>query len=184
MLGANLNILVVDDKKLIRDLVCAMVVDSGHKAFTADGHVQAMVQLAQQDIDLVLMDIEMPEVNGFELTRRIRAEIAEWFPIIFLSSNDSEEYLSKGIDVGGDDYLTKPIKQVILSAKIRAMQRIADIQKALDDANQKLAKLTYVDGLTQVSNRRGMDEFLTNAWLTNIRQNAELSVLMIDIDYF
>lgn len=179
-----MNILIVDDNKLIRDIVSAMVDDSGHKAWCANGHKQAFDILDIESIDLVLMDIEMPEVNGFELTRLIREKTAHWFPIIFLSSNDSEECLAKGIDAGGDDYLTKPVKQVILSAKIKAMERIADMQKALDEANQRLAKLSNLDELTQLTNRRGMDEFLQNAWQVNARQNSTMSLLMLDIDYF
>ncbi|NMP31384.1 diguanylate cyclase [Thalassotalea sp. M1531] len=179
-----MNILVVDDKKLIRDLVSAMVSEIGHQAYSADGHIQALEVLREQSIDLILMDVEMPEINGFELTSLIRQRISHWFPIIFLSGNDSEDFLSQGIDAGGDDYLTKPVKQVILAAKIKAMERIADMQKALDSANQKLAQLSHVDELTQIANRRGMDKFLENAWQTNCRQNAELSLMMIDIDYF
>lgn len=179
-----MNILVVDDKKLIRDIVGAMVFDSGHQAFCANGYVEALEVLSTTQIDLVLMDIEMPDMDGFELTRLIREKIPHWFPIIFLSSNDSEDCLAKGIDAGGDDYLTKPVKQVILSAKIRAMARIAEMQKELDEANQRLAKLSHMDELTQLANRRGMDEFLSNAWQVNQRQNSEMSVLMIDIDFF
>ena len=116
-----MNILVVDDNKFIREVVSAMIIDNGHTAITANGHKQALEQLKKDTIDLVLMDIEMPEVDGFELTRMMREQHPQWFPIIFLSSNDSEEYLTKGIDAGADDYLTKPVKQVILNAKIRAM---------------------------------------------------------------
>ena len=64
------------------------------------------------------------------------------------------------------------------------MERIADMQKALDSANQQLAKLSNIDPLTQIANRRGMDEFLEHSWQINSRQNAELSILMIDIDHF
>jgi diguanylate cyclase (GGDEF)-like protein len=114
----------------------------------------------------------------------IRKKISHWIPIIFLSSNDSEDYLSKGIDCGGDDYLTKPVNEVILNAKIRAMARIALMQSELDDVNQQLAILTNIDPLTQVMNRRGLEEFMTKSWQINYRQRAELSLLMIDIDFF
>jgi DNA-binding response OmpR family regulator len=80
------------------------------------------------------MDIEMPDVNGFELTKVIRETYEQWFPIIFLSSNDSENYLSQGIDAGGDNYLTKPVK----NAKVKAMARIARMQAELHDQNHQL----------------------------------------------
>ena len=103
------------------------------------------------------MDIEMPNMNGFELTKIIRSTYPEWVPIIFLSANDSESYLAKGIDAGGDDYLTKPVKQVVLKAKIRAMERISLMKSALDRANKQLELLSSMDPLTQVLNRRGLD---------------------------
>jgi len=161
-----------------------MITDSGHIAITADGHQQALEELEKESIDLVLMDIEMPDVDGFELTKMIRELHQQWFPIIFLSSNDSEDYLTKGIDAGADDYLAKPVKQVILSAKIRAMERIVKMKGALDRANKQLEILSSIDPLTQVLNRRGLEDVLKNAWLVNKREKAELSILMLDIDFF
>jgi diguanylate cyclase (GGDEF)-like protein len=175
---------VVDDNKFIRQVVSAMIIDSGHVAIPADGHLQALAELDKGELDLVLMDIEMPEVNGFELTKMMREAEPQWFPIIFLSSNDSEDYLTKGIDAGADDYLTKPVKQVILSAKIRAMERIVQMKGALDRVNKQLEILSSIDPLTQVLNRRGLEDVLASAWKSNIRQEAELSLLMLDIDYF
>jgi PleD family two-component response regulator len=130
------------------------------------------------------MDIEMPEVDGFALTKMMRKEYPQWFPIIFLSANDSEEYLTQGIDAGANDYLTKPIKQVILSAKLRAMERIAKMKGALERANKQLEILSSIDPLTQILNRRGLEEVLASAWKINERQKGELSILMIDIDFF
>lgn len=179
-----MNVLIVDDDMLMRNMLRSMVNHAGHQAYTANGSHQALELLAQNRIHMVLMDIEMPEMNGFELTELIRTQFSTWFPIIFLSGNNSDTYLEKGIDAGGDDYLTKPVSQTILSAKIKAMARIADIQKALDEANQRLAKLSSLDSLTQVANRRSLDAYLVNAWQTNSRQRGELSLLMIDIDYF
>ncbi|AOW75763.1 diguanylate cyclase response regulator [Colwellia sp. PAMC 20917] len=179
-----MNILVVDDNKFIREVVSAMIIDSGHIAVVANGHVQAMAALKKENIDLVLMDIEMPEVDGFALTKMMRKEYPKWFPIIFLSSNDSEEYLTQGIDAGADDYLTKPIKQVILSAKLRAMERITKMKGALERANKQLEILSSIDPLTQILNRRGLEEVLASAWKINERQQGELSILMIDIDFF
>jgi diguanylate cyclase (GGDEF)-like protein len=178
------NILVVDDNKFIREVVSAMIIDSGHIAVVANGHVQAMAALKKENIDLVLMDIEMPEVDGFALTKMMRKEYPQWFPIIFLSANDSEEYLTQGIDAGANDYLTKPIKQVILSAKLRAMERIAKMKGALERANKQLEILSSIDPLTQILNRRGLEEVLASAWKINERQKGELSILMIDIDFF
>jgi len=175
---------VVDDNNYIRQVISTMVEHSGYIAFIANGHLQTLDILANEQIDLILMDIEMPEVDGFELTKRIRKLYPIWFPIIFLSSNDTDEYFEKGIDAGGDDYLTKPVKQVILSAKLKAMARIFNMQGELELVNKKLELLTLLDPLTQIYNRRGLKKSLLKAWQVNKRQQGELSILMIDIDYF
>jgi diguanylate cyclase (GGDEF)-like protein len=178
-----LNILVVDDNKFIREVVSAMIVDSGHVAIIADGHKQALTKLKKDTIDLALMDIEIPEVNGFELTKMMRKEHPQWFPIIFLSSNDSDYYLIQGIDAGVDDYLTKAIRQVVLCAKIRAMERIAKMKSGLDRTNKKLEILSSIDPITYALNRRGLEEVLANTWQVNEREKGQLSILMVDV-YF
>lgn len=179
-----MNILVVDDSSYQRQLITAMIEDSGFKAICANGFKEALDLLSENSVDLILMDIEMPDMNGFELTKVIRSTYPEWVPIIFLSANDSEAYLAKGIDAGGDDYLTKPVKQVVLKAKIRAMERISLMKSALDRANKQLELLSSMDPLTQVLNRRGLDLMLDSLWQDNIKQEAELSLMMLDIDCF
>lgn len=185
-----MNILVVDDNRLIREMIATMIRAADHQPITADGHSQAMLALQHNKIDLILMDIEMPEMNGFQLTHLIRQQLPNWIPIIFISANDSAQHLAQGIDAGGDDYLTKPVKEVILNAKIRAMARIADMQQALDEANKKLEILSSVDPLTQILNRRGLEAMLLEAWKYCTTQQgqqgqqSELSLLMLDIDFF
>ena len=179
-----MDILVIDDSSCQRQLIVAMIEDSGFKALCANGHVQALAILSKKNIDLILMDIEMPDMNGFELTKIIRATYAEWVPIIFISTSDSERYLAKGIAAGGDDYLTKPVKQVVLIAKICAMKRIFLMKSALERANKQLEVLSSMDSLTKLLNRRGLDNMLDVLWKKNSIGNAELSLLMIDIDFF
>jgi diguanylate cyclase (GGDEF)-like protein len=180
----QLNILLIDDDKLMRKVVAAMITDNGHLPLIASGYKQALATLSSNKVDLILMDIEMPDVDGFMLTSMIREMYSEWIPIIFLSANDSESYLAKGIDAGGDDYLTKPVKTVILAAKIRAMSRIASMQDELELLNKKLSRLTNLDPLTNVMNRRALHDCLLKEWAVSQRQNAELSILMVDIDLF
>jgi len=161
-----------------------MIRNKGHTPFAVDGHIQAMAALKEHQIELILMDVEMPEMNGFELTKQIRETYHDWIPIIILSSNAKAKDLAKGIDAGADDYLIKPVKEVILTAKIRAMSRIADMQHQLDVANKKLEALSNIDPLTQVVNRRGLEQMLDSVWQINARQDSELSILMFDIDFF
>lgn len=180
----KLNILVIDDNRVMRQVIRAMLTEGSHNTLSASNHIEALSLLSSQKIDLILMDIEMPEINGFELTKIIRKQLDHWVPIIFLSANKSDDYLAKGIDAGGDDYLTKPVNQVILNAKIRAMSRIADMQMQLDELNKQLEILSNIDPLTQLLNRRGFVERLEIDLASNRRKKEELSIMLIDIDYF
>lgn len=180
----KITVLVIEDTESMRKVICGYVEAAGHIALEAEGHVQAFKQLESNTVQLILMDIEMPQVNGIELTKQIRARFERWIPIIFLSSNDRDKFLTQGIEAGGDDYLTKPVKPQILHAKINAMVRIATMQKELNLLNQKLEKLTLQDPLTKVMNRRALDKKLKEDWYTCQRINQPLTVLMIDIDHF
>jgi len=179
-----MHILVVDDSKLIREMVSAIIVDEGYIPYAGENAQQSLEILKKVKIDLILMDVEMPDINGFELTRKIRESQDEWIPIIFLSGQSDDSYLSQGIDAGGDDYLLKPVNSIVLSAKIRAMSRIAKMKEDLDEANHNLLKLTNLDPLTGTVNRRGLDESLKRYWLMSLRDEKELSLIFIDIDYF
>ena len=90
----------------------------------------------------------------------------------------------KGIDAGGDDYLPKPITQRVLSAKLRAMARIADMRKELEAASADLRRLSSIDGLTQLYNRRHFDETLELEWSRSSRTKEPLSLILCDIDHF
>ena len=107
-----------------------------------------------------------------------------WIPIIFLSADITEDAIVKGIDAGGDDYLPKPITQRVLSAKLRAMARIADMRKELEAASADLRRLSSIDGLTQLYNRRHFDETLELEWSRSSRTKEPLSLILCDIDHF
>jgi diguanylate cyclase (GGDEF)-like protein len=187
-----MKVLVVEDNKPISLVICRIISSMGHDVVTVENGEDAVHTFMGEEIDLILMDVEMPGIDGFETTRRIRALIPDqWIPIIFLSANSEESYLAKGIDAGGDDYLVKPVKPVVLKAKIRAMERIAQMRNALKIANEDLAKaneelerLSCSDGLTAAVNRRGFDQQFQLEWKRATRSEIELAILMIDIDQF
>jgi len=123
-------------------------------------------------------------MNGFELTRLIRKDHKEWIPIIFLTSKTQEKYLAEGIESGGDDYIHKPISEVVLISKLKAMARIFKIKLKLDEANEQLSILTQTDALTGLVNRRGMRLALKKLWKSSLNEKIEFSVIFMDIDYF
>lgn len=187
-----MRVLIVEDSPSVSMLIFRIVENEGHEAVPAESGEEALEFFEAQHFDLVLMDVELPGMNGFETTMRIRAQsISHWLPIIFLSSNTEDEYLATGIEAGGDDYLSKPVKPIVLRAKISAMGRIAQIQKELNKvnerlalANQELKKTAAQDGLTGVNNRRAFDTHLHKEWSRSQRDKTLVSLIMIDIDLF
>lgn len=185
--------LVVEDSSSIRAILCHHVERMGITPVPAGtGGVGVELFLAERP-DLILLDIVLPDIDGFEVARRIRQleRPGDWTPIIFLTALNKDEDLEKAIAAGGDDYLLKPVSEVVLGAKIRAMRRIIQMRESLlvltrklDSANQELKRLTSLDGLTGIANRRHFDEVLEREWRRAMRQEGELSILMCDIDHF
>jgi len=185
--------LVIEDSKSSLKLLCAHIQKLGITPVPAETGASGIELFLQERPDLVLLDIIMPDLDGYEVARQIRQlELpGEWTPIIFLSSLNKDQDIEKGIAAGGDDYLLKPISEIVLAAKIRAMQRIIQMRQSLlvltrklDVANLELKRLTSVDSLTGIANRRHFDEMLSREWRRAMRQGDELSILMCDIDFF
>jgi len=180
-----MNVLVVDDSRSIRSIVGAYITELGHTTVDADSGEAALALFHQHDIDLVLMDIEMPGINGYDVTRKLRRDLGDsWLPIIFLSSNKSDDHFIEGITAGGDAYLFKPVNGPMLQSMVAAMGRIASIQEKLEHANKQLEKMAFLDPLTGLNNRRSMLASLNNEWGRANRNGYPLSVIILDADDF
>lgn len=187
-----MKILVVDDSKAIRMLVSECITSLAHEVVHAEDGMQALAYIKQQSVDLVLMDVEMPGMNGFEATSEIRKwDPDEWFPIIFLSTQQDDESFERGILAGGDAYLPKPINLLRLQITISAMERIYSMRLKLKraennliEANKKLEKFAFYDKLTGLANRRNFDETLIEQFNFAKRNKIILSLIICDIDFF
>ncbi len=139
MSGKTLKILVVDDTEANLSLFDKFIRRMGHETVFATNGLEAVARFEECRPDLVLMDVMMPEMDGYEATRQIRTLCNEnWVPIIFMSAKASVDDQVMGLEAGGDDYLTKPVNLKILTAKITAMQRISEMQQALEDTASEL----------------------------------------------
>jgi len=188
-----MKILVVQDNRSSLDALLHSVKHFGASAIPAECGGAALAAFASERPDLVLLDSALPDISGFEVAQKIRALEApgDWTPIIFLSSPDDEAGIEKGIAAGGDDYLHKPFSEIVLGAKIRAMQRLVlmrasllALTRKLDATNQELQRISLMDGLTGVANRRYFDETISIEWRRARRHSNSLAVLMFDIDHF
>ena len=188
-----MKILVVEDSRSNLYLPIQHVEKLGATTLSAGSGEEALEKYARTRPDLVLLDIVLSDMDGFRVAQRIRAMEGpgEWTPIIFLSSESNESSIENGIAAGGDDYLLKPVSEIVLGAKIRAMQHIVlmrssliALTRKLDAANQELVRISSSDSLTGVSNRRFFEEALTIEWRRARRHSNSIAMMMCDIDYF
>lgn len=134
-----LKILVVDDTEMNVSLLERFFRKSDHEMVVATNGREAIEQFEAEHPDLILMDVMMPIMDGYDATREIRKRSRDqWVPIIFMSAKSAVEDQVMGLEAGGDDYLTKPVNMRILEAKIRAMQRIAGMQEAMTSQAKEL----------------------------------------------
>ncbi|MBD56720.1 response regulator [Pseudoalteromonas sp. MEBiC 03607] len=134
-----LNILVVDDLELNRRLLTVMLEQQGYRVFTADNGLNALKLLEENKIDIVLLDVIMPVMDGFETASIIKKRFSQvYLPIIFITSLEDEASFERCLAVGGDDFLQKPFQEVILNAKIKAHSRIRNLSQKAHDQNLQL----------------------------------------------
>jgi PleD family two-component response regulator len=160
-----MKILLVEDSTTLRFAISRYIQEAGHEALLAQDGEEAMHIVDEVAVDMIIMDVEMPGLNGFETTALIREMLGEhWVPIIFVTGKSEETDFKDGIDAGGDDYLIKPVSRVILKSKIRAMERIIGMRNELNRVNRELTELSERDSLTRLYNRRTFETRATESW--------------------
>ena len=190
---SNIRVLLVDDQKSVRQLISHELKRSGAAEVYEAADADNAVELFQRHRpDLVLLDIRLPGKDGYWVARRLReSENGDWTPIIFLSGLDNDLDVWQGIESGGDDYLVKPVKPIVLMAKLRAMQRLLDMRRRLvsmsaelRQANQRLNHMVEIDPLTGLVNRRGLDRILHTEMDAARREQQPLTLMLCDLDFF
>ena len=193
-------VLLVDDQIMVGEAVRRALSDEPNIVFHYCARPAEAVAVAKEvKPTVILQDLVMPGIDGLELVRRYRQDPATVrIPIIVLSTKDEPAVKSAAFAAGANDYLVKLPDNIELVARLRyhsdayvnRVQRDAadcalrESQRALIEANLELQRLTRVDGLTGLANRRYFDEFFTAEWKRAVRTQTPLSVLMIDIDCF
>ncbi|MGM0897882.1 MAG: response regulator transcription factor [Bacillota bacterium] len=144
----NATVLIVEDEDGIRELMRLFLVKKGYKIIEAEDGYEAMDVLAKENPDLILLDIEMPGMSGLELCEKIRLRTKT--PILFVSYRKELAYKIQGLEVGGDDYITKPFDFTELEARVKAILRRNGWKSGEED---KLSILKFGDLHIHVDSR-------------------------------
>lgn len=171
------RLLIVDDQPVnIQALYQVFCAD--HQVLMATSGEQALELCATRQPDLVLLDVVMPGMDGYEVCRRLKAhETTRDIPIIFVTAHSDEEAETRGLNAGAVDFISKPINPNIVRARVRTHLTL----KAQSDL---LRQWVYIDGLTGVHNRRHFDERFEIEWARSVRYGTTLSVILLDVDFF
>lgn len=177
------RVLVVDDDESTRELVLKALEYEGYQVREAESGTIALNQIEEWKPHLVLLDVNMPGLNGLETLARLRVK-SEYVSAIFVSGNSKTEDVIRGLDAGADDYVCKPFAVLELLARVRAQLRIKDLQDNLARANARLKELVDIDDLTGLFNMRSLYKRLDLELDRARRFNRSVGVLMMDLDHF
>jgi diguanylate cyclase (GGDEF)-like protein len=179
------RILVVDDNQDNVEIISTRLSFRGYDVAAAANGLQALEEVRAQPPDLILLDLMLPDIDGYEISRRIKGDPRlPFIPIILVTARDSTQDKVAGLDAGADDYLTKPINFPELEARVRSMLRIKRLQDELEEKNRALEQLSVSDGLTGLFNHRHIHGLLHDEFERALRSGHPLTVAMFDFDHF
>ena len=186
----KIKVLAVDDNRTNLHILQVFLKRLGHDVILAENGEEAVRKFETELPDLVLLDIMMPVMDGFEAARRIKATTRDrWTPVIFLSALNRDENLVEGLDAGADDYLTKPINFVVLEAKLRSVQRSLSLQQDSIDSLRRVQAISdnVLDAII-TSDERGYIVSVNQSterifgWMPAELRGQHVSMLMPAID--
>jgi diguanylate cyclase (GGDEF)-like protein len=171
------SILLVDDDSMVVRILSRMLCDFAPLRFATSGRIA--LKLAHESApDLMLLDVDMPELSGFEVCQAFKSDPAlREVPIIFITSHESAQLEAKGLELGAADFISKPPHAPLVLARVRTYQRL----KTLSDTMRSAVKMDFLTGAVT---RRELEKVLTQEWLRAQRSTAPLALLLADIEGF
>jgi diguanylate cyclase (GGDEF)-like protein len=171
------KILIVDDDALNR-IILEKTLSDEHEIYLVTSGEEALAFVKHTQVDLIILDIMMPGMNGYDVLVELKeSSLSHAIPIIFISANSAHEDEAKGLELGAMDYIVKPFCASIVKVRVRN-------QLLIKQKNDLLEMLASIDGLTEIPNRRYLDENLEREWRRSKRNNSSMCVMLIDIDHF
>ena len=172
------TILIVDDEIRNCRLLETLLRPEGYRTQIVAGGEEALAAIAQHAPDLILLDVRMPGMDGYQVARLLKANPdTSNIPIIMVSAQDDRDARMAGLDAGAEEFLTKPVDRAELWLRVRNLLRL----KALSD---RLQNLSSHDGLTDLANRRHFDKYLADQIAITRRHQRTLALVMCDVDLF
>jgi len=182
---AEWRVLLVDDEPTQRLITARLLKRAGFTVDTAQNGREALERIKSGPYQLLVTDWEMPEMDGVALCREVRsAKLDGYVYTILVTSRDAIEHLVAGLQAGADDYLTKPVLEPELLARLNTGKRIVTLERSLRAVVEENRRLSVTDPLTGAFNRRYLMEQLPIEIERSARYDHRLSVLMCDVDHF
>jgi diguanylate cyclase (GGDEF)-like protein len=169
------KILVVDDEKANLDVLVHILKDS-YIVYPAKCGAAALKKAAEIQPDLILLDIIMPDINGFDVLQKLKSDdLVSHIPVIFITSLNNAEDEKKGLRLGAVDYIAKPFNSEIVKVRIKTQLQLIKHMRTIEE-------LGMFDELTGLPNRKNFDNQLTVEWGRAVREKTPLSLIMIDVE--
>jgi two-component system, cell cycle response regulator len=179
------KILIVDDSRLIAHIAKTILAKRGHEVILAQDGTVGLDLAQSQCPDLILLDLVMPAIDGYEVCRRLKNDPSTRdIPVIMLTSMAEPADKVKGLGMGAVDYVTKPFDEGELLARVNIHVRLKELYEALQEKNRQLQELANRDGLTGLYNHRYFQDQISKDFLRARRYNQPLACVMLDIDNF
>ncbi|MHB1420144.1 MAG: GGDEF domain-containing response regulator [Bacillota bacterium] len=201
-----MSILIVDDSSTTRKIVKSYLNKAGYTQLLLAGSAQEAFLILgvnegnpNTEVELILLDIVLPDMDGRDACKMIKGiDPLQDVPVIIITSLKDFAHLEMAFEYGAVDYITKPVNQIELLARIRSAlrlkhemdrrkareQNLLEVTKELEEAVNQLNRLSSLDGLTGIANRRRFDEYIVLEWDRGRRNARPLSLVMLDIDFF
>lgn len=181
-----MDVLIAEDDLISRRLLSRTLIKLGYQVIEAANGKEAWEILQETNIQMVITDWIMPEMDGLELTRKIRSLSAMdgYVYIVILTGRRGIDNVVDGLDAGADDYLVKPFSPKELSARLKIGQRIFDLEQRLKGAHAKMRDLAMHDELTGIWNRRAFYNHAVGVLEHATREGYPTSIVLLDIDHF
>jgi len=172
------RILIVDDEKMNLKVLADLLKDEYAPVLARSGEQALQQARGDSPPDLILLDVVMPQMGGYEVIKQLKNDDrTKNIPVIFVTALSSVVDEEHGLKLGAVDYITKPFSPPIVKIRIRNHLRLVHQYRLLD-------QLAYLDGLTEISNRRRFEEVFHKEWARAARNNSPCSLAMIDVDFF